>query len=466
MQADYGATANKARKSSIRRDPERQDASRHGNSALLTAGLLIADVVGAGVLAMGQAVAKLGWAMGILGIFLMLAMNAHIMMLVWRVHRLYPDAKTYRELACAAIERAHPDRMELAENLVLVAQYLFVFATLALYTLSIGQGLGMFFYDVHACLPLWTFVGCMLLLPLNLSARFLGSFAGSVMFNCLCTVGTVLIPIAWMAWQGAEVTRPSGQHFEAIASSFSMTAAVTSACTFAFAFSGQFILVEIMSEMEDLEEFPKAYLGYSMPFMSLAFLGVGLSVYYFRGGAASGMIVQELPFGFAERMAATCLVGHMLITYVIKSVVLCRGLLKELQERQVISNGNTWSAWYCIVILIVSSSWLLAQIVPFFSDLVNLLGATLTPLVAFIVPILLYQLSIRIKDVEASTAEQALLYLELLISLVMFAYGRSVSTFLHIYAQWEHYGYPFSCHCQFLWKTCGCSSGRMECPAI
>ena len=28
------------------------------------------------------------------------------------------DAKTYRELACAAIERAHPDRMELAENLV------------------------------------------------------------------------------------------------------------------------------------------------------------------------------------------------------------------------------------------------------------------------------------------------------------------------------------------------------------
>ncbi|CAJ1424497.1 unnamed protein product, partial [Effrenium voratum] len=225
----------------------------------------------------------------------------------------------------------------------------------------------------------------MLLLPLNLSARFLGSFAGSVMFNCLCTVGTVslwweggqvLIPIAWMAWQGAEVTRPSGQHFEAIASSFSMRL-------------GWFILVEIMSEMEDLEEFPKAYLGYSMPFMSLAFLGVGLSVYYFRGGAASGMIVQELPFGFAERMAATCLVGHMLITYVIKSVVLCRGLLKELQERQVISNGNTWSAWYCIAAR--------RRIVPFFSDLVNLLGATLTPLVAFIVPILLYQLSIRIK---------------------------------------------------------------------
>ena len=35
-----------------------------------------------------------------------------------------------------------------------------------------------------------TLFGCALLLPINLSARFLGSFAGSVIFNCLCTLGT------------------------------------------------------------------------------------------------------------------------------------------------------------------------------------------------------------------------------------------------------------------------------------
>lgn len=28
------------------------------------------------------------------------------------------------------------------------------------------------------------------------------------------------------------------------------------------------------------------------------------------------MIVEEIPFGFVERLAASCLVGHMLITYV------------------------------------------------------------------------------------------------------------------------------------------------------
>lgn len=34
------------------------------------------------------------------------------------------------------------------------------------------------------------------------------------------------------------------------------------------------------------------------------------------GSAALGMIVQEIPFGFVERLAASCLVGHILITYV------------------------------------------------------------------------------------------------------------------------------------------------------
>ena len=34
------------------------------------------------------------------------------------------------------------------------------------------------------------------------------------------------------------------------------------------------------------------------------------------GDAASGMIVNEIPFGGAEQYAAICLVGHILITYV------------------------------------------------------------------------------------------------------------------------------------------------------
>ena len=52
------------------------------------------------------------------------------------------------------------------------------------------------------------------------------------------------------------------------------------------------------------------------------------------------------------------------------------------------------------MVLIVGASWFMAQIVPFFADFVSLLGATLTPLIAFIVPLLLYGLCISMNDAQ------------------------------------------------------------------
>ena len=94
----------------------------------------------------------------------------------------------------------------------------------------------------------------------------------------------------------------------------------------------------------------------------------------------------------------------------------------------------------------VASSWLLAQIVPFFSDFVNLLGSTFTPVIAFMTPMILYLLLVHKKDrVElgdqsglqrshilhlsatqdftASRFEVAIIALEIGISVVMLLYG-------------------------------------------
>lgn len=43
---------------------------------------------------------------------------------------------------------------------------------------------------------------------------------------------------------------------------------------------------------------------------------LGTLIILIWGNAAAPMIVEEIPFGFVERLAASCLVGHMLITYV------------------------------------------------------------------------------------------------------------------------------------------------------
>jgi len=55
------------------------------NSTALTAGLLIANVIGAGILSTAVAISQLGWLLGTVSTLVLLAMNAHTSILMWRV---------------------------------------------------------------------------------------------------------------------------------------------------------------------------------------------------------------------------------------------------------------------------------------------------------------------------------------------------------------------------------------------
>lgn len=430
-----------------------QKEKSRGNSAFLTATLIVADVVGAGVLAMGDAVAKLGWCLGAILILLMLAVNTHTAILLWRVHQVYPKTTSYSDLAVASFGTANQPQKDAIQVLVAGAQYGSIFLSLGLYSLSIGQGLGMLFYEVHLCLPVFTLAGCLLLLPLNFSVRNLHSFRWAPHINVACTLGTVLTPILWMTVHGLEVTRMETSRvvpFETL-SAFNVFSAVS---TVAFALQGHPIIVEILAEMTDTSEFPKAYIGLSAPFQACTFLGVGLSVYYFRGSASSEMLLTEIPFGGYNQIAALCMLTHMVITYVINSVVLGSKVDKWIRP----SVGHL--AWPIAVLSIVFGSYLTAQIIPFFDDLVDVLGTTLTPLLCLVIPITLLLRCVFDDRIALGKFEASVLMLELFFATVLIIQG-TVSTLQHIVAQWHTYGWPFACHCEDIWNTCQCSANRM-----
>lgn len=68
------------------------------NGVWLTAGIIVADVVGAGILAMPVAVANLGLIPGIITLVVLLLANVHISIAMWRVRMFCPtcaDTTTY-----------------------------------------------------------------------------------------------------------------------------------------------------------------------------------------------------------------------------------------------------------------------------------------------------------------------------------------------------------------------------------
>jgi len=439
------------------------------NGVTLTAGLLIADVIGAGILSASVAVAKLGWLLGTIVVVVLLAMNMHTSVLMWRVRMDCPQAHTYMGLVDAAFANdSSPRRRDAIVAFTGFCQYSSLFGVLCLYTLSFGKSLGMSFYDLHACLPTWTFLGCMLLLPLVVTSRTMGTWSSLIWVNVLTIVGTVVVPLWEMARRLEHGAHDAGEFHAVAPMSFASTIAGMSAISFAF--SSQFMVVEIISEMQEPAEFPRAY-GVSAPFQCIVLLLCGLGGYFYMGSNATGMILDNIPFGFNLRLSAACLLLHMLVTYLLKGVVFCRAIHTWCDRDSANQDStNDWAIWGVIVSTTLSLTWVVAQVVPFFGDFVELLGGTCTPLCCFVIPIGTYLQWLYTSgqpEQAPSRLEWLAIAAELCVALVLML-AVPVLSADRISGSWHEYGAPFSCHCEGLWRSCECSAlrpGMEQCHA-
>jgi hypothetical protein len=264
-----------------------------------------------------------------------------------------------------------------------------------------------------------------------------------------------------MALQPLEETRIEGSGFFAV-ENLTSHGAMTSVTIMSFAFTGQFMLAEIMAEMKNLEDFPRAYLLFATPFMGIAFLVCGLGGYYFRGNLVEAMIIDQISFGPAFRVVALCLIVHMVITWVIKGMVFCRLVHQYIDPIRADSSSEGWFTWFVIVACSVAIAGLVAQLVPFFVDFVDLLGASLTPLTCYLIPLVCYLVWLRdfgSPEDYPGRAEMFIILLEIVFSVVVIVVGTFMAV-QNIIKSWETYGYPFSCLCQNVWNTCECSSSH------
>jgi len=435
---------------------------RGENGVLLTAGILVADVVGAGVLAMPVAIARFGWLLGAIMTVGLLVMNLHVSILLWRVKMDYLETHTYTELVGAVFASAGPNQKNAMMAISAWSQFCFLCGLLGLYVLTIGSSLGMLFHDVQICLPMWAFIGSVIVLPFVLTSRRMGSWKSLVWLNVLTLLGTIFIPLGYMAAHGKQI-RPHGSHVYAVAD-MSIKDLLNGLSIMTFAFTSQFMLVEVISEMKDPAKLPKAYLRISAPFQGLAFLITGLGGYYFMGDRVEGMISEYLPFGMLSRICATCLFTHIAISYVIKNVVVSGAIHQKLDKKHAHgTSSRTLGGWGATVFLVLCAAYTFANVVPFFTDLVELLGASSTPISCFIVPIITFvrwYLDGGKEKRNVSVVEWVIIAIEMLLALTLTIFG-TVSAMATVLQHWDSYGYPFECHCQGLWNTCECSDSHL-----
>ncbi len=407
--------------------------------------LLVANIIGTGVLELPAALKALGWIPGVITLILFYLLNTYTGKLLAEVQRYFPGAYTYGDVS----QFYWGSRARVATELLLRT---FWALALGSYVLVLSKTLAQIFGTVMTTCDLWwSVIGCGVLLGLN-QLRTLYHISYLAIVSVVTIAGVVSMCLAVVVSDGRApgTTTHIWWNDE---SSFSDK--ISALSTLVFAFMGQSLYLEIMSEMKDpTREFPIA-INTAMPFMLAMYAGVGGTVYYFKGdnpkraedlsyllnvldGHGTGIIVA----------ANVLMLIHMLVCYTITQQVLSRSIhVAMIPETADAKGTKATTHWFLITSGVMLFAWFMANAIPFFSQLTGIIGAIVGSPIALVLPPIFYIASLHANDAPIGGASSILLRSLMLLGIVLLTTGAYANINLTIEKAHDGgFGKPFACN--------------------
>ena len=397
-----------------------------------TAFVLLADVVGVGILGLPSSFSTLGWVLSIASLIFWYMVNMKMGSLIGEAIELHPEATSYLKLADIAFNNNSK-----ASKAIGYFVDLFLLAILCAYIIIISDCLKMIFLGIKACsigYILWPFCACCLIFPFT-QFRLLSLTNIFMILNLVSIILAVFVALFHLSLNDKN---QSNRIREVIPSDLSLFSFFNAQGIIAFSYSGCFIYPEIISEMKDVKEFKVSLLKISGPIQFILYLTVGAWGYFLLGKKKdSKFLLLEVPEeSLAYSTSATFLLCHMIFTYLVKGTILTRSLQSRISPSTVNDFVSSKAAWVftCITVFLLVIQFILSVFVPYFLDWVSLLGAVSTPVLGFYLPIY-FALKLRPDGIHSfSIGEKRLFAVLLLFMFFLFIFG-SVSSIQNINAQ-------------------------------
>mmetsp|Transcript_64333 Transcript_64333/g.172224 ORF Transcript_64333/g.172224 Transcript_64333/m.172224 type:complete len:468 (+) Transcript_64333:51-1454(+) len=336
-----------------------------------TAALVIADIVGTGVLSLSGNFAKLGVWSGISALVICYPLNFFTGILLNRLHLAFPLSVTYGDVGFKLVGKW-------GQQLGFASLYVYMFFLLGSYYIVIRKTIQEILIEAQLCAVHACFIGFLLLLPSNqlrtlhhLSKLSIVSFATIVVVLVMC-IGVLLFD-----------SHPScGTQLP----SLDVMGVFNALSGFVFAFSGQKIFLEMQAEMTEPTEFPKA-LHAAFPVLFLSYLLVSLAAYGRCGDRTPTYLLDVLPSGPLARCASVFMLVHMMVSYTIANQVLARAMLLLSGCTTGLEPGLTGRLiWFTQTSAQALFAIVLSNAIPLFDDFVSVIGGLLSTQFSFVFP--------------------------------------------------------------------------------
>jgi len=213
-----------------------------------------------------------------------------------------------------------------------------------------------------------------------------------------------------------------------------------------FAVGSQKLFLNIRHELQDRNKASKV-LGGSLLTYGTAYVGVVL----LAGSDPPSFLFDAIPEGWGRRMAGLLLWFHVAVSYAINSQALCASIDHNMGMATTTANGTRAKLrnhpavrWFVITLMVSVSSYLVSNSVPFFKDLVALIGALTSVPLSLTLPAILWRRARSITLLLPSCKGTGS-YLLLWYSFAFLAVGL-IGALTEIDEDWLSQGKPFACH--------------------
>ncbi len=409
--------------------------------------------MGTGVLALPNATARLGWALGIVAAILFAAAAVAAGLMLAHVRNAhYPHAASYADLAAELVG----PRCGRATSLTISLTWL---ALLPYYLLACVDAAKLVASDQSTvCVSRWSAVFALcLVLPLQLRSFHELSLV-SLASSLAVILGVALTVCALGATAAPDVAAATAATTSLWPRERDPLALFSALTSFIYAYQGHSMFLEMMREMREPRAFPKALVS-ANAVMSFVYVLTAATGYAQRGDEVAGFLPDSIPAGVVRQAVGLLLAFHTAVAYLLTALPLhwnaMRGLFPVAAENVAtgVVTPSARRAWLAITCGTLAFSLLVANAVPFFAALQGLLGSLTGAPIIFGWPPFFYLYSCRVHRQRLSSTTTLLCLFLLFVCAPLFVVLGTANSVGDIWAAHAHSaaqgGSPAACAAGF-----------------
>lgn len=346
---------------------------------VVIAALIVSDVIGSGVLALPATLANLGWVAGIAGILILGYVSLYTGQLLGRLYSIYPKTMSYADLGKEYL--GNPGRA-----VVGTLAYVQMFGCCVVFLVGMNAFADQVAKYIQAppiCFPLTVAVIC----AVALVFAQVRDLHGIGHLSCWIAIPTLYLCLALLFYQlfGSGV-EPLHVNKTNLLPPFGVNKATVNFMTIVQTYAGHCVFFEFLTSMSQPKDFDKA-LWASQAIVVTTYLGTAVPIYSALGGDVDNPFQLSLHPSLAVSVADISMMVHVLFSLLINHHVVSEVVFDSIKSHLAKTRGDNFIktpfgspcmeslGWALATTLVLAFAWFIANLVPFFSDVMALLSS-------------------------------------------------------------------------------------------